>query len=437
MQRGIAIGLILGILLGFFFFFDSRLTDKAISDKDIEVAHLEDQLHRIAAQQLPAFRLPDSITFCGNSVDLTNPFIYRRVKRETNSIIFREGTLGQLIDMGKDCFPVVERILTREGLPGDLKYLVPVESNFNFWATSYAGARGPWQFMKSAAHQYGLQFHDNADERLNLDKATEAACKYLKNSYRVFGDWLLTVTAYNKGDFGLTKVLETHGLRPGPEETNGDKGTGDEAGELERAMMDQGDSNFWHLVLLVKCKSPKGVEFYSNEQERYAPRVLAMKIIFESLGKFDFYKLDSLDVPPPTQTVRVVVQRDMRMLEIARNLSYSLWDLKYINPEYIGPYPEIRRGQSIHLPANLIKDFQERLNIALPAPVQMAAGSTPEPMAAPPAESPDRFLSLKKNETIWDIAKRNGISMKDLLALNSLDYTACRTIKPGFKVRVR
>ncbi|MBF0508109.1 MAG: LysM peptidoglycan-binding domain-containing protein [Deltaproteobacteria bacterium] len=244
------------------------------------------------------------------------------------------------------------------------------------------------------------------------------------------------MTAYNKGDFGLTKVLETHGLRPGPDDAGGGKGAADEAGELERAMLDQGDSDFWHLVLLVKGKTSKGVEYYSNEQERYAPRVLAMKIIFESLGKFDFHKLDSRDVPPPPQTVRVVVQRDMQMLEIARNLSYSLWDLKYINPEYIGPYPEIRRGQSIHLPTELVKDFQEHLNIA-PSPVQMAAGSPPEPVAPPPAGTPDRFLSLKKNETIWDIAKRNGMSMKDLLALNSLDYTACRTIKPGFKVRVK
>ncbi|RZK49666.1 MAG: lytic transglycosylase domain-containing protein [Pedobacter sp.] len=103
-------------------------------------------------------------------------------------------------------FPVIEPILAKHGIPNDFKYIPLVESGFRE-GVSPKGAAGIWQFMPATAKGYGLKVNAKVDERYNLKKSTEAACKYLKELHRIFGSWTLVAAAYNVGDNHLKKQI--------------------------------------------------------------------------------------------------------------------------------------------------------------------------------------------------------------------------------------
>ncbi len=106
-----------------------------------------------------------------------------------------------------DYIPTVRAIAKENGLPGDIAYLVLLESGANPEARSPANALGMWQFMPSTARSYGLRVDSWVDERLDPWKSTKAAMLYLKDLYGTFGCWRLALSAYNSGENKLNKVL--------------------------------------------------------------------------------------------------------------------------------------------------------------------------------------------------------------------------------------
>lgn len=104
-------------------------------------------------------------------------------------------------------FPVIEPIMKEMGVPNDLKYLAVAESALSN-ALSPAGARGVWQFMKSAADGYGLEVSPEVDERYHLEKATRAACRYLRREKERLGSWTLAAAAYNGGPERIATEME-------------------------------------------------------------------------------------------------------------------------------------------------------------------------------------------------------------------------------------
>lgn len=103
-------------------------------------------------------------------------------------------------------FPVIERILEKNNIPDDFKYLAVAESGLQNVA-SPAGAKGYWQFMKSVGQQYGLEINGEVDERYHLEKSTQAACDLLNDNYRQLGNWTLVAAAYNMGVNGLKRLM--------------------------------------------------------------------------------------------------------------------------------------------------------------------------------------------------------------------------------------
>jgi hypothetical protein len=87
-----------------------------------------------------------------------------------------------------------------------------IESNLSPLARSSAGAAGMWQFMQETGRKYGLEVNVNIDERYNIEKATRAACAYLKESYELYGDWMTVAASYNGGQNGITRRLDQQGV---------------------------------------------------------------------------------------------------------------------------------------------------------------------------------------------------------------------------------
>ena len=108
-------------------------------------------------------------------------------------------------------FPLFEKKLKEYGLPDELKYLSIIESGLNPVAISRAGAAGLWQFMPYTGSSFGLHQDWYIDERMDPEESTEAACKYLKQLYRMFGDWELALAAYNAGPGNVRKAIRRSG----------------------------------------------------------------------------------------------------------------------------------------------------------------------------------------------------------------------------------
>ena len=154
-----------------------------------------------------ALDIPEKISFAGEEVPLDDPDVLERLDRELLVNTYWQSNSLLIIKRANKYFPVIEPILKEHGVPDDFKYLAVIESGLTN-AVSPAGARGFWQILKGTAQEYGLEVNDNVDERYHLEKATEAACKYLKKSKERFGSWTMAAAAYNAGQFGMHKQLE-------------------------------------------------------------------------------------------------------------------------------------------------------------------------------------------------------------------------------------
>ncbi len=133
--------------------------------------------------------IPSSIKFADKTIDLDRTDMYERLDRELTSMIYTHGNTLLVLKRANRYFPELVPILKKNGVPEDMIYLACIESTLNPRAYSSAKAAGLWQFIPSTAKQYGLEVNEYVDERYHPEKATAAACRYLKSAYSKYGNW--------------------------------------------------------------------------------------------------------------------------------------------------------------------------------------------------------------------------------------------------------
>ena len=152
--------------------------------------------------------IPESISFCNEKISLDREDMYERYDRELTSLVYGHGNTLLMLKRANKYFPVMAPILKRNGIPEDFLYLACIESTLSHRAYSPSKAAGIWQFLAATAKQYGLEVSDEVDERYNLEKATEAACRYFKSAYNKYHHWPTVMASFNGGMSRISTELE-------------------------------------------------------------------------------------------------------------------------------------------------------------------------------------------------------------------------------------
>ncbi|HMX38809.1 MAG TPA: lytic transglycosylase domain-containing protein [Saprospiraceae bacterium] len=158
-------------------------------------------------QKVRSVNLDKPFDFCGERLPMDNWDVRQRLDAELLRNVYFHSQTILAVKRANAYFPVIEPIIKEMGVPEDLKYLAVAESALSN-AISPAGARGVWQFMKSAADGYGLEVNSEIDERYHLEKATRAACSYLRKEKERLGSWTLAAAAYNGGPERIATEME-------------------------------------------------------------------------------------------------------------------------------------------------------------------------------------------------------------------------------------
>lgn len=234
--------------------------------------------------------IPQRVSFCGKMIDITRYNMREGFDREMSTFSYLHATTMLYMKRANRYFPIIEPILKANGIPDDFKYLAVIESNLDPRIKSSAGAVGMWQLMPATAKEYGLIITPTVDERCHVEKATAAACRYLKAAYGKYGDWAAVASSYNAG-------------------------MGRISGELTK----QDADNTFDLWLV-------------EETTRYVYRIMAIKEIFENPYKYGFI-LRPRDLYKPIECTEVAVSSDLPDLSgFAQEHGVTYADLKRFNP---------------------------------------------------------------------------------------------------------
>lgn len=233
--------------------------------------------------------IPKNLNFAGEKVPPTDLAIKENLKKEfLNNTYWKLHSL-QLFKRANRWFPLIEPILKKNGIPDDFKYIAVIESHLTN-AISPQQAHGFWQLISSTAVNYGLEVNEEVDERYDVIKSTEAACKYFNDAYSKFGNWTLAAASYNLG-----------------------------MGGIELQLKKQKTDNYYQLLL-------------NKETGRYIYRLLAIKTVIQNPKLFGFV-LRKKDAFRKTPTITFKVDSAIHNLnDFAINKGYNFRLLKIFNP---------------------------------------------------------------------------------------------------------
>lgn len=249
----------------------------------------ENEAINYATQIVTSPYIPASVKFCGEEVPIEFFDVFESLERELLVNTYYHSQTALYIKKAGRYFPIIEPILKKYKVPDDFKYLAVAESGLSN-VTSPAGAKGYWQILEGTAKDYNLIINEEVDERYHIEKSTEAACKFLLESYGHYQDWTLVAASYNSGRRGVTRQIDR-----------------------------QGEETYYDLLL-------------NDETARYVFRVLAVKLVLENpeiygfrIPKNEIYKPISHKVISVSESIA-----DFGEFAKANGTNYKL--LKLLNP---------------------------------------------------------------------------------------------------------
>jgi membrane-bound lytic murein transglycosylase D len=264
------------------------------------------------------FKLPDEVTFAGEKMPLDNFDTRESLEREILTSAYRHSSAILIIMRANRYLPMIERILKKNNVPDDFKYLVAAESEYSNMV-SPAGATGFWQIMPETGREQGLEINTVVDERYDIEKSTQFACDYFLKSYEKFGNWTLAAASYDGGRGGIDEQIDI-----------------------------QHQHNYYDLLL-------------SEETARYIFRVVAYKLLITDPENYGF-RITKSDRYPELKYYEVKVDSavsDFSAFAEKYGTNYKM--LKFLNPWLRKPYltPKPNKEYLIKIPAEGMRNNEK------------------------------------------------------------------------------
>lgn len=439
--------------------------------------------HRFRADEVPKYdaqTIADRLYGLPTVISMDyNQYVQRYIEVYTER---KRDLTAKVLGLSRVYFPIFEEALDRHGMPLELKYLSVVESALNPHAVSRVGATGLWQFMLSTGRMYDLQVNSFVDERKDPYRSTEAALRYLKAAHEEFGDWLLAIASYNCGSGNVRKAIHRSGgkrtfweIMPYlPRETRGYVPAFiavnyvfnyASAHNLFPVYVDfslhQDTLHLQHMdITLQEIATLTGVDLdelrYLNpelklERVPYSDKPYVLRVPREVAVYFakyprslraDYGKRREMSRPNVT-----LVSNQSSHSSYSPPAGTKLYYHKVRTGEVVGQIAE-RYGVSARAVANWNRLYRYRIKVGqklkiYTTPDKAAAAASYRPKPKQTAQATRQTVSsgqgsyhaVRNGDTLWDIAKRYGVSVSTLTQLNpGLD---ARDLKVGQAIRVR
>ena len=303
--------------------------------------------------------------------------------------------MGQMLGLAQYYMPIFEEAFRKYGLPLELKYMAIIESALNPVAVSRVGATGMWQFMHATARNYGLKIDSYVDERMDPVASVDAAARYLRDAYQIFGDWSLAISSYNCGSGNVNKAIKRSGRR-----------------------------DFWSIY-----------PYLPRETRGYVP---AMVGAMYAVNYAKEYGLEATPVQMPVHVDTFMVKKNVHFRQISEVLGIPIDDLRDLNPQY---YKDIVPGASgeqvLRLPYNYSNAFLDQQDsIYRYKADQMFSGSiedgrsvsVPASTKASTKSSRSRssgsgqwvYYKVRRGDNLGKIASRNHTTVANIKKWNNL-----------------
>ncbi|MFA5713034.1 MAG: LysM peptidoglycan-binding domain-containing protein [Bacteroidales bacterium] len=313
-----------------------------------------------------------------------------------NHIIYYTQRIPNRIDLilslSRYYLPLFEEIFDQYDLPKELIVMAIIESALNPTAVSRANAKGMWQFMYRTALQYNLKIDSFVDERFDPIASCHAAAKYLKDSYAIFGDWLLAIASYNCGP-----------------------------GNVNKAIRRSGSKDFWNVYT-----------FLPRETRGYVPSFVA------ALYTLNYYKEHqilprAMELPSPVDTF--IIRKPLHFGQISELLGISKESIKDYNPQYIREIiPGSAQGDVLRLPYTLTSSFIDREGelYSYKDSIFFSPSVFKESTTSSGGERSRVIHVVRKGETLSHIAYRYRVRVADLQRWNGVK----NIIRPGQRITI-
>lgn len=329
------------------------------------------------------------------------------VKKYIQIYTRKGGVMERVLGLAQYYFPIFEEALYRYKLPMELKMLPVIESALIPRAESKASAVGLWQFMLRTGKYYGLEINSFVDERCDPAKSTEAACKYLKDMYKIYGDWTLVIASYNCGAGNVNKALERFRSSHGGSEAK----------------------TYWDIY-----------EYLPRETRGYIPAFIA------ATYAYTYYKAHNLNptIPwHPLATDTVQVNRMLHLEQVATTLNIPIEVLRGLNPQYsVDVVPAKNQTYALTLPQEYVASFVREagdiyakdslylakyLNISNLSPEQLTASSSRSSTAS--SKGTKITYKVKSGDILGKIASRYHVTVSQLMSWNNIKNA--KSLRPG------
>lgn len=347
---------------------------------DAAIAQEKDDLRLLISQRILAVYSSKKTVLKGKNGEI--PLLMNAdVEKEIRSFqgTERDSFMSAYLRSGMYKTAIMKEI-KKAGLPEEFFWLPLVESMFKINAYSQARALGLWQFIPSTGYKFGLNRDEWVDERMDVQKSTEAAIAYLKELHNMFGDWLTALAAYNCGEGRVLRVIS-------------------------RQHINYLDS-FWDLYRQLP-----------NETARYVPRFLATLHIVKNPQQYGF---DLSSIGKPIEFEAVKVNKMMKFKDIAEKIGLQEETLHLLNPELRHKMTPDRE-YDLKLPQDYLEKFK-LVYVDIPQSEKPAIGGLQNGEHAV-NRSRGSFIKhrVKRGESIYGIAQKYNVPIASILSYNRLN----------------